>query len=80
MEETAFGWGGGVAAIIINKQSWTADKGLFLSAWLLGEGLTTPCRNLICYKMLTEYMLVYRTGVLQRHWLLLPKGPVCRSS
>jgi hypothetical protein len=30
-----------VAVIIMNKQSWTADRG-GLSAWVLGKQLTTP--------------------------------------
>jgi len=38
-----------VAANILNKQSWRANKGWFSS---LGVGLTIPhCRKVMCYEM-----------------------------
>jgi hypothetical protein len=50
------GWDGiqiwRVAVSILNKQSWTDDKGA-PPAWRVGEGLTTPHhKNPACYEML----------------------------
>jgi len=42
-----------VAANILDKQSWTADRG-GLPVWGLGEGLTTPPHNQLVTKYYTR--------------------------
>jgi len=40
-----------VAGNILNKQSWTADKGWSSTTWVLGEVLPIPYReNWFCYE------------------------------
>jgi hypothetical protein len=46
-----------VAANVLNKQSWTADKG-WSSSLGVGEGLTTPRRKIpACYETLGPWDL-----------------------